>query len=62
LIGSQAVSLSRHGYRLADGLQYDEESPLENTKQLALSKAVEYLRNASRLFNKINLSSIGEVD
>ena len=62
LIGSQAVSLSRHGYRLVDALQYDEESPLENTKRLALSKAVEYLRNASRLFNKINLSSIGEVD
>ena len=62
LIGSQAASLSRHGYRLVDGLQYDEESPLENTKRLALSKAVEYLRNASGLFNKINLSSIGEVD
>ena len=54
LIGSQAVSLSRHGYRLVDALQYDEESPLENTKRLALSKAVEYLRKASGLFNKIN--------
>jgi hypothetical protein len=62
LIGSQAASLSRHGYRFVDGLQYDEESPLENTKRLALSKAVEYLRNASGLFNKINLSSIEEVD
>jgi hypothetical protein len=53
LIGSRAASLSRHGYRLVDALQYDEESPLENTRRLALSKAVEYLRNASRLFNKI---------
>ena len=62
LIGSQAISLARHGYRLVDALQFDEESPLEMTKRLAISKAIEYLRNASGLFNRINLSSVGEVD
>ena len=62
LIGSQAISLAKHGYRLVDALQFDEESPLEMTKRLAISKAIEYLRNASGLFNRINLSSVGEVD
>lgn len=62
LIGSQAVSLARYGYRLVDCLSTENESSLEKIRRLALSKAVEFLRNAGGLFNKISVGSVGEID
>ena len=62
LIGSQTVSLARYGYRLVDCLSTENESSLEKIRRLALSKAVEFLRNAGGLFNKISVGSVGEID
>ena len=46
----------RFGYRLADCLQYPQENDGQKLKRIALSKSVQYLRNAGGLFNKIHIS------
>ena len=62
LIGEQAIVLARYSYRLVDCLKTGNETEGEKLKRLALSKIVEYLRNAGGLFNKIYVNSPGEVD
>ena len=61
LIGEQAISLARYGYRLVDCLQSHDETEGQKLRRIALSKAVQYLRNAGGLFNKIH-SSIADLD
>lgn len=56
LIGAQAIALARFGYRLADCLQYPQETDGQKLKRIALSKSVQFLRNAGGLFNKIHIS------
>ena len=51
LIGDQAISLARYGYRLVDGLESDESQHL---RTLVLGRIILYLRNACRLFNKVS--------
>ena len=46
LIGEQAVSIARYGYRLVDSLQLPDEPPPQEVKRLSLSRIVLYLRNA----------------
>ena len=48
--------------RLVDCLKTGNETEGGKLKRLALSKIVEYLRNAGGLFNKIYVNSPGEVD
>ncbi|XP_078361840.1 uncharacterized protein LOC144646172 [Oculina patagonica] len=54
LIGDQAISLARYGFRLIDGLECDDESPAQHTRTLALGRIVLYLRQACTLFNKVS--------
>ena len=61
LFGAQAIALARYCYRLVDALQTPSESEGEKLRRLALGKIVEYLRNAGGLFNKIYVSSPGEI-
>jgi hypothetical protein len=61
LIGAQAIALARYCYRLVDALQTPSESEGENLRRLALGKIVEYFRNTGGLFNKIYVSSPGEI-
>ena len=49
LIGAQAIALARFGYRLADCLQYPQETDGQKLKRIALSYA-------GGLFNKIHIS------
>ncbi len=56
LIGAQAIALARFGYRLADSLEYLGESGGQKLKRIALSKSIQFLRNAGGLFNKIHIS------
>ena len=60
LIGRQAIAIARYGYRLVDCLQTGCESHSEKILRMVLGKAVQNLRDASTLFNKIdtNLSEI----
>ena len=61
LIGAQAITLARRGYRLVDCLKMTNETEGEKLKRLALAKIVEYLRNAGGLFNKVYVNSPGEI-
>ena len=61
LIGDQAITIARHSYRLVDSLKTSNETEGQRLRRLALSKAIEYLRNACGLFNKINTTS-AEID
>lgn len=54
LIGDQAISLGRYGYRLIDGLECADESPGQHLRTLALGRIVLYLRQACTLFNKVS--------
>ena len=54
LIGDQAISLGRYGYRLIDGLECADESPAQHLRTLALGRIVLYLRQACTLFNKVS--------
>lgn len=56
LIGAQAIALARFGYRLADCLQYEGETDGQRLCRIALSKSIQFLRNAGGLFNKIHIS------
>lgn len=56
LIGEQAISLARYGYRLVDCLQTSDETEGQKVRRITLSKAVQYLRNAAGLFNKITIT------
>ncbi len=62
IIGQQAIALARNSFRLVDCLKTADETEGEKLKRLALCKIVEYLRNASGLFNKIHIVSLGEID
>ena len=55
LIGAQAIALARFGYRLADCLQYEGETDGQRLCRIALSKSIQFLRNAGGLFNKIHI-------
>ena len=59
LIGVQAIALARFGYRFADCLQYPRETDGQKLKRIALSKSVQFLRNAGGLFYKIHISIAG---
>ena len=61
LIGSQAIALARHGYRLVDALKMANETEGEKLKRLALGKILHYLRNAGGLFNKVFVNNPGEI-
>ena len=61
LIGSQAIALARHGYRLVDALKTANETEGEKLKRLALGKILHYLRNAGGLFNKVYVNNPGEI-
>ena len=54
LIGDQAISLSRYGYRLADGLESANESPTQHLRTMVLGRIVLFLRQACTLFNKVS--------
>ena len=62
IIGQQAIALARNSFRLVDCLKTADETEGEKLKWLALCKIVKYLRNASGLFNKIHIVSLGEID
>ena len=62
LVGAQAIQLARHSYRLVDCLKTTNETEAEKLKRSALSKIVEYLRNAGGLFNKIFVNTPSEID
>lgn len=53
LIGDQAISLARYGYRLVDGLDHDESTE-QHLRTLALGRLVLYLRHACILFSKVS--------
>ena len=61
ITGQQAISLARNSFRLVDCLKTAEETEGDKLKRLARCKIVEYLRNASGLFNKIHINSQGEI-
>ena len=54
LIGDQAISLSRYGYRLVDGLESANESPTQHLRTMVLGRIVLFLRQACTLFNKVS--------
>ena len=56
LIGEQAIQLARYSYRLVDSLKSEAESEQEELKRLALSKICQLLRDATALFNKVNVT------
>lgn len=58
LIGDQAISLARYGFRLIDGLECDDESPAQHMRTLALGTRtiVLYLRQACTLFKKVSIN------
>lgn len=56
-IGNQAIAMARYSYRLVDTLMSDDESEAQKIKRLALGKIGEYLRNAGRLFNRVDTNS-----
>ena len=60
LIGTQAIPLARHSYRLVDALQTTSETEGEKLR-LTLRKIVEYLQNAGGLYNKVFVNSPGEI-
>ncbi len=62
IIGQQAIALARNSFQLVGCLKTADETEGEKLKRLALCKIVEYLRNASGLFNKIHIVSLGEID
>ena len=57
LISRQAISLAKYGYRLVDSLETAGEPPASKIKRQALAKAMQYLRDAGTLFNKVNTNA-----
>ena len=53
LIGTQAISLAKYGYRLVDILAGEEESKQQMVKRFALGQITKALRDTGSLFNKI---------
>lgn len=62
VIGDQAISLARYGYRLIDGLQSQSETAPQRIRTLTLGRIVLYLRHACTLFNKVSVSAADLVD
>jgi hypothetical protein len=64
LIGRQAIALARYGYRILDVLEVENESPAELINRKALGKAMQFLRNAGTLFNKVEATAaeIGQLN
>ena len=58
LIGRQAIALAKYGYRLIDSLKIENESPPELINRKALGKAMQFLRNAGTLFNKVETTEV----
>ena len=58
LIGSQAICLARHGYRLVDALAGSNESEAEVIRRAALSKIQQLLRDIGSQINRVNITNI----
>eukprot|EP00111_Clytia_hemisphaerica_P012120 TCONS_00035604-protein len=57
LVGSQAICLARHGYRLVDVLAGSNESEAEVVRRAALPKIQQLLRDIGSQINRVNITN-----